>query len=116
MAEFLHRLRTAGIAPGDSDEVKLRKQLLLFAMGLMTAVPPLWLSLYGLLGQHVSSTLPVAYQLASLLTLIIYLATLNFKFFRAAQLCLFLFSPFVLQWAQGDFHFSQRRRALGAAG
>jgi adenylate cyclase len=103
MAEFIRRLRTAGISPTDSDELKLKKQLLVFAMGLMTAVPALWLLLYGLLGEQISSNLPIAYQAASVASLLVYLVTQNFNVFRCAQLCLFLFSPFVLQWALGDF-------------
>jgi len=103
MTEFIRRLRTAGISPTDPDEVKLKKQLLIFAMGLMTVVPVLWLFLYGLMGQQISANLPVAYQGISVVSLVIYLATLNFNVFRTAQLCLFLFSPFVLQWALGDF-------------
>ena len=34
---LVSRLRTAGIEPGDSDDLKLKKSLLLLAMGLTTA-------------------------------------------------------------------------------
>jgi len=97
------RLRAAGVEPGDSEELKLRKQLLLFAMGLMTATPVLWLALYWMMGLDISASLPFGYQLVSLATLIAYIVARNFNFFRAAQLCLFLFFPFVLQWKLGNF-------------
>ncbi|MCX7891183.1 MAG: adenylate/guanylate cyclase domain-containing protein [Burkholderiales bacterium] len=100
---LLQRLRTAGVEPSDSEDVKLKKQLLMFAMGLMTATPVLWLALYWMMGLDVSASLPFGYQLVSLATLITYLVTLNFNFFRAAQLVLFLFFPFVLQWKLGNF-------------
>ncbi len=103
LATFMTRLRTAGVEPGDSEELKLRKQLLVFAMGLMTATPVLWLALYWMMGLDISASLPFGYQLVSLATLIAYLVTRNFNFFRAAQLCLFLFFPFVLQWKLGNF-------------
>ena len=45
-SDLWRRLKTAGIEPGDSDEVKLKKSLLMFAMGLTTAAPVLWLVLY----------------------------------------------------------------------
>ena len=44
------RLRSAGVEAGDSDELKLKKQLLLFAMGLMKAAPMMWNALYGYFG------------------------------------------------------------------
>jgi class 3 adenylate cyclase len=97
------RLRAAGVEPGDSEDLRLRKQLLVFAMGLMTATPVLWLALYWMMGLEISATLPFSYQLVSLVTLIVYVVSRNFNFFRAAQLCLFLFFPFVLQWTLGNF-------------
>ena len=103
ISELIRRLRSAGVQPGDDEETRLRKQLLLFATGLMTAVPVFWLALYVLMGLQVSASLPVGYQLVSLASLAIYLVTLNFNFFRFAQLTLFLFFPFVLQWSLGNF-------------
>lgn len=97
------RLRSAGVQAGDSDELQLKKQVLLFACGLMIAGSAIWLSIYWLLGLPLPATLPVTFQLLSLATLLIYLWTLNFEFFRAAQLGLWLFVPFVAQWAIGDF-------------
>ena len=103
VSELWRRLRTAGIEPGDSDDVKLKKSLLMFAMGLTTAAPVLWLALYQRLGLKLNTSVPVGYQLVSLGTLVLYLVTRNFDLFRVLQLCLFLFFPFVLQWTLGDF-------------
>ena len=97
------RLRSAGISPGDSEELRLKKVVLLFACGLMIAAAALWLALYQSLGLPVSSSLPVAFQLASLATLVYYLITLDFGVFRAPQRGLFLFVPFVVQWSIGNF-------------
>jgi adenylate cyclase len=100
---LVNRLRTAGIEPGDSDELRLKKSLLLFAMGLTTCAPVLWLALYGLMGLNISASLPFYYQLLSLATLVYYLVTRNFDVFRLLQLCFFLFFPFILQWTLGNF-------------
>ena len=97
------RLRSAGISPGDSEELRLKKVVLLFACGLMIAAAALWLALYQSLGLPVSASWPVAFQLASLATLVYYLITLDFGVFRATQLGLFLFVPFVVQWSIGNF-------------
>jgi class 3 adenylate cyclase/uncharacterized membrane protein (UPF0136 family) len=62
-----------------------------------------WLAIYWLLGQRLPTTIPLAYQLLSSLILVIFLRTRNFDFFRVAQLSLFLFAPFVIQWSIGSF-------------
>jgi adenylate cyclase len=97
------RLRSAGISPSDSDELRLKKIVLLFSCGLMIAAAGIWLALYQSLGFPVSASLPVAFQIASLATLVYYLLTLNFVVFRAVQLGFFLFVPFVVQWSIGNF-------------
>jgi len=102
-AELGRRLRTAGIEPDDPDDIKLKKSLLMFAMGLTVAAPVLWLALYGLMGQNLPASVPFGYQLVSLTTLVVYLVTRNFDLFRVLQLSLYLFFPFVLQWQLGDF-------------
>jgi class 3 adenylate cyclase len=103
LSELGRRLRTAGIEPDDADDVKLKKSLLLFAMGLTVAAPVLWLALYGAMGLSLPSSVSFGYQLVSLGTLLVYLITRNFDLFRVLQLSLFLFFPFVLQWQLGDF-------------
>jgi len=100
---FLARLRNAGVEPGDSNDLRIRKSIMVFAMGLMTAAPMFWLALYWLLGLKLSATLPVALQLVSVVTLVIYIMTGGFRFFQYAQLGLFLFFPFIVQLSMGSF-------------
>jgi adenylate cyclase len=103
LSTFYERLRTAGISPSDSEELRMKKVVLLFACGLMIAAAGIWLALYQSLGLPVSASLPVAFQIASVATLVYYLLTLNFDVFRAIQLGFFLFVPFVVQWSIGNF-------------
>ena len=100
---FLSRLRHAGIEAEDSEDLKIRKTIMVFAMGLMTAAPMFWLSVYWLMGNQLSATLPFGFQLVSVATLLIYAATRSFSFFCYAQLALFLFFPFVAQLSIGSF-------------
>ncbi|OGA12658.1 MAG: adenylyl cyclase [Betaproteobacteria bacterium RIFCSPLOWO2_02_FULL_63_19] len=100
---FVARLRTAGVEPGDSGELRIRKSIMVFAMGLMTAMPMFGLALYWLLGLQLSASLPLTYQLLSVATLIVYTATGRYRFFVYAQLCLFLYFPFAAQLSIGDF-------------
>ena len=43
---FLDRLRNAGIAETDSEELRLQKSLLFFATGLICFASIIWLLLY----------------------------------------------------------------------
>jgi adenylate cyclase len=101
--ELYRRLRSAGVQAGDSEDLRLKKEVLLFACGLMIAASAIWLALYWWLHYSFSASLPLGFQLASAATLLYYLYTLNFEVFRAVQLGLWLFVPFVVQWSIGNF-------------
>jgi hypothetical protein len=100
---WLHRLSRAAVDENDSEELRLRKTLLIFASGLMNMAAIVWLAIYWALGLKLPTTIPLAYQLLSALILAVYLKTRSFDFFRVAQLSLFLFAPFVIQWSIGSF-------------
>ena len=99
----LRRLANAAIEENDSDLVRLRKTLLLFASGLMNLAAIVWLAIYWYMGLRLPTTIPLGFQILSVLVIVIYLRTRNFDFFRLAQLSLFLFFPFVVQWSIGSF-------------
>jgi len=99
---YMQRLRSAGIEPGDSAEVQLSKSLLMLATGLVTATTMLWVAIYQLLGLKFSSTLPFAFQLLLVGNMLLYFQTRHFGFFRASQLGLFLLLPFVAHWVAGN--------------
>jgi adenylate cyclase len=100
---LLARLSAAAVKPSDSEELRLRKTLLMFASGLMNLAAVLWLLIYGWMGLSLPTSIPLGFQVVSALVLGIYLRTGNFDFFRLAQLALFLFFPFVVQWSIGSF-------------
>jgi class 3 adenylate cyclase len=100
---FIARLRLAGISPDDPEELRIRKSVLVFAMGLMTAAPMFWLALYWTMGLQLSATVPFAYQLISVATFLVYVRGGYFGFFSYAQLALFLFFPFIVQLGIGSF-------------
>ena len=74
-------LRNAGVAPGDSEELRLQKTLLIFATGLISFTSMLWLFIYAQLGPQFSSTIPFLFQFLLIGNLAIYLKTLNFDDF-----------------------------------
>jgi class 3 adenylate cyclase len=86
----------------DTQEVKLRKSLLIFACAFMNFAVMLWLAIYWMMGLNFSSNVPLAYQAVSITSLLYYLKTHNFVVFRFIQLALFLFAPFIMQWSMGS--------------
>lgn len=100
---LIARLAQAAIDPADSDEVRLRKTLLMFASGLMNMAAIIWLAIYWSMGLTLPTSIPLGFQVLSASVLLIYLRTRNFDFFRVAQLALFLFFPFIIQWSIGSF-------------
>ena len=100
---LLERLGRAAVDEHDSDELKMRKTLLMFASGLMNLAAIVWLAIYWIMGLKLPTTIPLLYQALSALILVIFLKTRNFDFYRFAQLSLFLFAPFVIQWSIGSF-------------
>ena len=88
---------------GNAADNKLSRDLLIFAAGLMTFATIFWLAIYWWMGIRLDSTLPLLCQLLSAVSVAIYWKTGNLAFLRVFQLSLFLFVPFVMQWAIGDF-------------
>ncbi len=102
-AGFLSRLADAAVDPGDDDITRLRKTLLLLASGLMNVAAVVWVLIYWWMGLKLPTSIPFGYQVLSALILYIYLRTKKFAFFGFAQLSLFLFFPFLVQWSIGSF-------------
>lgn len=99
---FFNRLRSGGIEPGDSDELRLNKSLLMLSTGLVCATMMVWATIYYLLGLNFSKDLPMAVQLLLIGNVLLFIWTRRFDLFRTTQLGLFLFLPFVAQWAAGN--------------
>jgi adenylate cyclase len=88
---------------GLTNEQKLAGDMLLFSTGLMMFASVLWLAVYWSFGKTFSTTIPLVFQGLSTCTIIFYLRTQKLGVFCFAQLSLFLFTPFVLQWSIGTF-------------
>jgi class 3 adenylate cyclase len=100
---WLGRLGEMAIDPSDSEDMRLRKTMLLLIAGLMNVAAFAWLGIYWLMGIRMPSSLPLGYQVASAALLAYFLRTRNFDHYRLAQLSLFLFVPFAIQWSIGSF-------------
>ncbi len=100
----MQHISSSEIKPGmvETQEEKLRKNLLIFAAAFMTFAVMFWLFIYWMMGSNFSSNVPLGYQAISVASLLYYVKTRNFAVFRFVQLSLFLFAPFIMQWSLGS--------------
>jgi adenylate cyclase len=100
---FVERLAFVGVAPGDSDEIRVQKVTLTLPAMTVTVLSVIWVGTYLALGLPVPAAIPFAYQLASIATLAVFARTKDYHFFRFSQLVLIILLPFVLQWSLGGY-------------
>ncbi len=103
VGDLIDRVARAGALPQDSDEVRLRKASLVLSALLMTALSTVWVTLYFVKGLTPSALIPLAYQVISLTSVLLFLRTKRFRLFRTSQLFMTLLLPGALQWSLGGF-------------
>jgi adenylate cyclase len=100
---WLRRLSEIGALPSDSEELRVRKAVLVLSSTLMASLAFIWVVTYAVLGLWVSAAIPFAYQLASLVSICTFARTRRYRLFRRSQLWMTLLLPFALQWSLGGF-------------
>jgi adenylate cyclase len=100
---WLEWLSLIGTVPEDSNEVRVQKVTLTFAAMTSTVLAVVWVGTYLLLGFPLSAAIPFAYQVASVVTLVVFARTKDYRFFRFSQIVLILLLPFLLQWSLGGY-------------
>ena len=107
------RLAEIGALPSDSDELRVRKAVLVLSSALMAGLSVVWVVTYASLGLWLSALIPLAYQLASAVSIYTFARTRRYLLFRWSQLCMSLVLPFALQWSLGGFEASSAAK-IGA--
>src|SRR5256885_1784511 len=100
---WLRRLAEVGVLPSDSEELRVRKALLVLSATLMAGLAFVWVATYAALGLWVSAAIPFAYQVASAASIYTFARTRRYRLFRTSQLWMSLLLPFALQWSLGGF-------------
>jgi class 3 adenylate cyclase len=100
---WLRRLAEIGALPSDSEELRVRKAVLVLSSTLMASLAFVWVATYATLGLWVSATIPFAYQVASAVSIYTFARTRRYRLFRRSQLWMSLLLPFALQWSLGGF-------------
>ncbi len=90
-----------GSDPGDDEDTRLRKVLLLAAALTIAPLAVLWGLIYWLAGATVPALIPWGYAVISGLGLIMFAATRRYTWFAASQFAPYMVLPFVLMWSLG---------------
>lgn len=101
MRGLLGRLFAIGADPGDDEDTRLRKVLLLVAALTIAPLAILWGLLYWLAGATVPALIPWAYAAISALGLVMFAATRRYPWFAASQFAPYMTLPFLLMWSLG---------------
>jgi adenylate cyclase len=103
LPDWLRRLARIGSLPSDSEDLRLRKAVLVMSSTLIALLASVWVGTFAALGLWVSAAIPFAYQLTSVLGIYTFARTRRYMFFRRSQLWTCLVLPFALQWSLGGF-------------
>jgi len=96
-------LSDLGAAPGDSQDVRLQKSLLVAGSFMFIAAGALWGVAYVLLNEPMAGVIPLSYAIVSFLSFVVFALTRRYRLYRLSQLVLILLLPFFLQIALGGY-------------
>lgn len=102
--EWLNRLADMGALPTDTPEQRLGKSLLIFVVVLLGVIAlTIYTTVYWLMNLRLAASIPFAFQVVSIISLIYLARTKDFTTFRNVELFMALTLPVSLQWALGGF-------------
>ncbi len=103
VSRLLERLADLGSRPEDSHDARLRQGTLIFASVLITVLSTVWVVTYLTYGHPVSAAIPAAYQLVTIVGLVVLARGRRFEVFRTTQLVAYLLLTGLLQASLGGF-------------
>lgn len=101
MRGLFGRLLAIGADPGDDEDTRLRKVLLLVAASTIAPLAVVWGGLYWISGAAVPALIPWAYSVISLLGIVAFAVTRRYTWFAASQFTPYMILPSVLMWSLG---------------
>ena len=83
---WLQRLVGIGALASDSDDLRVRKAVLVMSASLMASLSVIWVVTYAALGLWTSAAIPLVYQVASVASIVMFAHTHRYILFRGASL------------------------------
>ena len=98
---MIRKALAIGSDPGDDEDTRLRKVLLLVAALTIATLAVLWGFLYSLAGAPVPAVIPWTYAAITGLGLVVFGHTRGYAWFAASQFAPYIVLPFLLMWSLG---------------
>ena len=99
----LQAFSAIGAEPTDTEDVRLRKALLVATAVLVSVLAIFWGLVYIAFGEPLGGAIPLTYTVLSLGSVVVFTVTRRWDWFRLAQLALMLILPFALMVVLGGF-------------
>jgi adenylate cyclase len=103
LTSTFNRIASIGSSPGDSEELKLQKSLLVICSFPFIVAGIGWGMMYVMFGEKYAAIIPLSYSVFSIASIIYFGFTRKFLIFRFSQLFLILVLPFALMLSLGGF-------------
>lgn len=101
-SQFRSRLSRIGAVPGEDDEMRLRRSVVLFFATAMSLAGIIWgIFAYLFYDRALALLPPFGYGLVSLLNVLVFATTRRFRLFRFVQLAASLLLPFLMMLLLG---------------
>jgi adenylate cyclase len=100
---LIHKILSIGSDPDDTLETSLLKRLLVTGSLALIAATTVWGTVFVLLDEPLAGAISLAYAAVTVLSLILFSYNHRYERFRAVQLTLGLFLPFIQMLALGGF-------------
>jgi class 3 adenylate cyclase len=98
---LLQLLKGIGTDPGDEEDLRLRKALVVVTALFMSAMGLLWAAIYLVGGEPGAAAFPLMYSVLSFLSIAIFSVTRQLGAFANSQLLLILVLPFLMVFVLG---------------
>lgn len=92
-----------GATPGETEDERLRRGLLVGLALLISLLAIAWGLIYIAFGEPLGGSIPLTYTVLSLLSIVGFTVTRRYDVFRLTQLLLMLVLPFALMVVLGGF-------------
>jgi len=100
---LVQTLLQKGHLPGDTEDEKLKKSILVIMAAPLATLAIVWGALYFFNDLFLPGSIPLIYGILSLVSIAVFLVFKNFRFLRFSQISLILLLPFFLQITLGGF-------------
>ncbi|MHB1086090.1 MAG: GGDEF domain-containing protein [Thiobacillus sp.] len=100
---ILRRWPMMGVAPDDSEDLRLKKAVMTVASVSIAFLAIFWSSFYIYNSYPLAGAVPLSYSAISFSSTLYFFKTKHFAFFCTSQQLLILLLPFLLMWSLGGF-------------